>query len=121
MTKTREVVLKISASFCVAAFVAGSATYCAKAIKAQKEMENDNGMGGLEISAVPQYDTLDKIEEATGEKAENSTEEISLESEAEEARKDIYALEEAEKKLIDGGLYYISYRIKEGDMIGVIA
>ncbi|WP_318662544.1 M23 family metallopeptidase [Treponema sp.] len=122
MTKTREVVLKISASFCVAAFVAGSATYCAKAIKEQKEMESDNGMGGLEISAVPQYDTLDKIENATGVSSENSdAEEISLEAEAEEARKDIYALEEAEKKLIDGGLYYISYRIKEGDMIGVIA
>ena len=116
MTKKSELILKISASFCVAAFIAGSATYCFKAIKTQQEFEEQNGVGGLEISAVPQYDTIEKIEDATGEK-----DIVVSEEETEEVRKDVLALEESEKKMIDGGLYYTSYRIKEGDMIGVIA
>ena len=51
MTKKSELILKISASFCVAAFIAGSATYCFKAIKTQQEFEEQNGVGGLESSS----------------------------------------------------------------------
>ncbi|MCR5613103.1 MAG: M23 family metallopeptidase [Treponema sp.] len=76
------------------------------------------------MSAVPQYDTQDKIDAVTGgstAEASEVSEAETLEEAQEEARKDVLALEEAEKKMIDGGLYYTAYRIKKGDMIGVIA
>lgn len=122
MTKKVEIILKVSASFCVAAFVAGSVTFCAKTIKHNKAEEINNGQGGLEMSAVPQYDTQKKIDEAVGNSSSGTeSENLDLNALAEESKNDVLALEDAEKQLIDGGLYYTSYRIKKGDMIGVIA
>ncbi len=80
--------------------------------------ENNDGLGGLEISAVPQYDTQEKIKNS---ESDNVLAQEFIETDSVQDRKDVLALEEAEKKLIDGGLYYSSYRIKKGDMIGVIA
>lgn len=114
MNKKTELILKAIGSFCVTAVIAGTATLCTKALSQKNKNETPDGVGGYEISAVPQYEALDKLD------ASLSDEEAVAEA-ATEARKDVYALEEAEKKLIDDGLYYYSYRIKPGDMIGVIA
>lgn len=129
MNKKTEFILKVVGCFCVSAVIAGTATLCLNSSTDKKTIEATEGVGGLEMPAIPQYDTLDKLnklnsnlEEINGI-SESSEEVFSVAEEeaAKEARKDVYALEEAEKKLIDDGLYYYSYRIKKGDMIGVIA
>ena len=109
--------LKIVTAFSAAAVVAGTMTYSYRTAD-KKKLENNDGLGGLEISAVPQYDTQEKIENSV---SENVSDAEFIETDSVQDRKDLLALEEAEKKLIDGGLYYSSYRIKKGDMIGVIA
>ena len=129
MNKRTEFILKVIGSFCVTAVIAGTATLCARNRSSNRQIDENDGVGGLEIPAIPQYEALDKINKVFSVTEENKTEEVAAETEvtvnveeaAKEARKDVYALEEAEKKLIDGGLYYYSYRIKPGDMIGVIA
>lgn len=129
MNKRAEFILKVIGSFCVTAVIAGTATLCARNRSSNRQIDENDGVGGLEIPAIPQYEALDKLNKVFSGTEENKTEEVAAETEvtvnveeaAKEARKDVYALEEAEKKLIDGGLYYYSYRIKPGDMIGVIA
>nr|WP_318681473.1 peptidoglycan DD-metalloendopeptidase family protein [uncultured Treponema sp.] len=129
MNKRTEFILKVIGSFCVTAVIAGTATLCARNRSSNRQIDENDGVGGLEIPAIPQYEALDKLNKVFSVTEENKTEEVAAETEvtvnveeaAKEARKDVYALEEAEKKLIDGGLYYYSYRIKPGDMIGVIA
>ncbi len=129
MNKRAEFILKVIGSFCVTAVIAGTATLCARNRSSNRQIDENDGVGGLEIPAIPQYEALDKLNKVFSVTEENKTEEVAAETEvtvnveeaAKEARKDVYALEEAEKKLIDGGLYYYSYRIKPGDMIGVIA
>lgn len=129
MNKRTEFILKVIGSFCVTAVIAGTATLFARNRSSNRQIDENDGVGGLEIPAIPQYEALDKLNKVFSGTEENKTEEVAAETEvtvnveeaAKEARKDVYALEEAEKKLIDGGLYYYSYRIKPGDMIGVIA
>ncbi|WP_318676810.1 peptidoglycan DD-metalloendopeptidase family protein [Treponema sp.] len=129
MNKRTEFILKVIGSFCVTAVIAGTATLFARNRSSNRQIDENDGVGGLEIPAIPQYEALDKLNKVFSVTEENKTEEVAAETEvtvnveeaAKEARKDVYALEEAEKKLIDGGLYYYSYRIKPGDMIGVIA
>lgn len=120
MNKKTELILKISTSFCVTALLAGFCTYGTISIKNKKTLKEATGVGGLEISAVPQYETQTQVQESTASLSA-SKEEISIENTEESVRKDVLSLEEAEKQLIDGGLFYASYRIKKGDMIGVIA
>lgn len=117
MNKKAVLTLKIVTAFSAAAVVAGTMTYSYRTAD-KKKLENNDGLGGLEISAVPQYDTQEKIENSV---SENVSDAEFIETDSVQDRKDLLALEEAEKKLIDGGLYYSSYRIKKGDMIGVIA
>lgn len=117
MNKKAVLTLKIVTAFSAAAVVAGTMTYSYRTAD-KKKLENNDGLGGLEISAVPQYDTQEKIENSV---SENVSDAEFIETDSVQDRKDVLALEEAEKKLIDGGLYYSSYRIKKGDMIGVIA
>ena len=117
MNKKAVLTLKIVTAFSAAAVVAGTMTYSYRTAD-KKKPENNDGLGGLEISAVPQYDTQEKIENSV---SENVSDAEFIETDSVQDRKDLLALEEAEKKLIDGGLYYSSYRIKKGDMIGVIA
>lgn len=117
MNKKAVLTLKIVTAFSAAAVVAGTMTYSYRTAD-KKKLENNDGLGGLEISAVPQYDTQEKIENSV---SENVSDVEFIETDSVQDRKDLLALEEAEKKLIDGGLYYSSYRIKKGDMIGVIA
>ena len=117
MNKKAVLTLKIVTAFYAAAVVAGTMTYSYRTAD-KKKLENNDGLGGLEISAVPQYDTQEKIENSV---SENVSDAEFIETDSVQDRKDLLALEEAEKKLIDGGLYYSSYRIKKGDMIGVIA
>ena len=117
MNKKAVLTLKIVTAFSAAAVVAGTMTYSYRNAD-KKKLENNDGLGGLEISAVPQYDTQEKIENSV---SENVSDAEFIETDSVQDRKDLLALEEAEKKLIDGGLYYSSYRIKKGDMIGVIA
>lgn len=117
MNKKAVLTLKIVTAFSAAAVVAGTMTYSYRTAD-KKKLENNDGLGGLEISAVPQYDTQKKIENSV---SENVSDAEFIETDSVQDRKDLLALEEAEKKLIDGGLYYSSYRIKKGDMIGVIA
>lgn len=117
MNKKAVLTLKIVTAFSAAAVVAGTMTYSYRTAD-KKKLENNDGLGGLEISAVPQYDTQEKIENSV---SENVLAQELIETDSVQDRKDVLALEEAEKKLIDGGLYYSSYRIKKGDMIGVIA
>lgn len=117
MNKKAVLTLKIVTAFSAAAVVAGTMTYSYRTAD-KKKLENNDGLGGLEISAVPQYDTQEKIENSV---SENVSDAEFIETDSVQDCKDLLALEEAEKKLIDGGLYYSSYRIKKGDMIGVIA
>ena len=117
MNKKAVLTLKIVTAFSAAAVVAGTMTYSYRTAD-KKKLENNDGLGGLEISAVPQYDTQEKIKNSV---SENVSDAEFIETDSVQDRKDVLALEEAEKKLIDGGLYYSSYRIKKGDMIGVIA
>lgn len=117
MNKKAVLTLKIVTAFSAAAVVAGTMAYSYRTAD-KKKLENNDGLGGLEISAVPQYDTQEKIENSV---SENVSDAEFIETDSVQDRKDLLALEEAEKKLIDGGLYYSSYRIKKGDMIGVIA
>lgn len=117
MNKKAVLTLKIVTAFSAAAVVAGTMTYSYRTAD-KKKLENNDGLGGLEISAVPQYDTQEKIKNSV---SENVSDAEFIETDSVQDRKDLLALEEAEKKLIDGGLYYSSYRIKKGDMIGVIA
>lgn len=117
MNKKAVLTLKIVTAFSAAAVVAGTMTYSYRTAD-KKKLENNDGLGGLEISAVPQYDTQEKIKNSV---SENVLAQELIETDSVQDRKDVLALEEAEKKLIDGGLYYSSYRIKKGDMIGVIA
>ncbi|MDY4210674.1 MAG: peptidoglycan DD-metalloendopeptidase family protein [Treponema sp.] len=117
MNKKAVLTLKIVTAFSAVAVVAGTMTYSYRTAD-KKKLENNDGLGGLEISAVPQYDTQEKIENSV---SENVSDAEFIETDSVQDRKDLLALEEAEKKLIDGGLYYSSYRIKKGDMIGVIA
>ena len=117
MNKKAVLTLKIVTAFSAAAVVAGTMTYSYRTAD-KKKLENNDGLGGLEISAVPQYDTQEKIENSV---SENVSDAEFIETDSVQDRKDLLALEEAEKKLIDGGLYYSSYRLKKGDMIGVIA
>ena len=117
MNKKAVLTLKIVTAFSAAAVVAGTMTYSYRTAD-KKKLENNDGLGGLEISAVPQYDTQEKIENSV---SENVSDAEFIETDSVQDRKDLLALEETEKKLIDGGLYYSSYRIKKGDMIGVIA
>lgn len=119
MSEKTKLILKIGTTFCVGAMIAGSAVLCTRTIDKKNNTENNDGVGGLEISAIPQYDTEEKIQNAVLPDAGSDV--AVTEEEKKEARKDVCALEDAEKKLIDGGLYYTSYRIKKGDMIGVIA
>lgn len=117
MNKKAVLTLKIVTAFSAAAVVAGTMTYSYRTAD-KKKLENNDGLGGLEISAVPQYDTQEKIKNSV---SENVSDAEFIETDSVQDRKDLLVLEEAEKKLIDGGLYYSSYRIKKGDMIGVIA
>ena len=117
MNKKAVLTLKIVTAFSAAAVVAGTMTYSYRTAD-KKKLENNDGLGGLEKTAVPQYDTQEKIENSV---SENVSDAEFIETDSVQDRKDLLALEEAEKKLIDGGLYYSSYRIKKGDMIGVIA
>lgn len=117
MNKKAVLTLKIVTAFSAAAVVAGTMTYSYRTAD-KKKLENNDGLGGLEISAVPQYDTQEKIKNS---ESDNVLAQELIETDSVQDRKDLLALEEAEKKLIDGGLYYSSYRIKKGDMIGVIA
>lgn len=117
MNKKAVLTLKIVTAFSAAAVVAGTMTYSYRTAD-KKKLENNDGLGGLEISAVPQYDTQEKIKNS---ESDNVLAQELIETDSVQDRKDVLALEEAEKKLIDGGLYYSSYRIKKGDMIGVIA
>lgn len=128
MNKKTEFILKVMGSFCVTAVIAGTVTLCLNSKTNKSIAKEPDGVGGLEMPAIPQYDTLDKlnqlnssIEQINGNFTASETVVLNQEEAEKEARKDVYALEEAEKKLIDDGLYYYSYRIKKGDMIGVIA
>lgn len=114
MKKRTELIIKIGTSFAVAAVIAGGATYCSK-ILAESRNENNDGLGGFEISAVPQY------EDQTKDAEDGSGSGIPVAFDSEQDEQDVLALEEAEKKLFADGLYYYPYRIKKGDMIGVIA
>lgn len=124
MNKKNEFVLKIIGSFCITAFIAGTVTLYTRKKTDKKQLEVD-AVGGFEIPAIPQYETLENItstdEQYLGLSSNDNSQIEVTQQIINEARKDVLALEEAEKKLIDDGLYYYSYRIKPGDMIGVIA
>lgn len=118
MTKKVKNIIKISGAFCAAFVAAGTITYITK--------YPGDGKGGLGTSAVPQYDTaaVTVLEDGSKSETEKAVEQIALETESVKATtdaQDVATLEKAETNPFDGELYYYSYRIKKGDMIGVIA
>lgn len=117
MKKSTDLIIKVASSFCLAAVFAGVITYTVKKEKPSKTSTTD-GIGGLEISAVPQYDNKTQ-EEFVNEILNQDT--LSLDDATSLAKDDLATLENAEKKEIGDDLYYTSYRIRKGDMIGVIA
>lgn len=112
-------IIKVATSFCVASCIAGIVTYSIRNSNVKNTPEN-SGIGGLEISAVPQYVNENKTQEEFVNEI-LADESISIEDSTILAQKDLATLENAEKQFIDDGLYYTSYRIRKGDMIGVIA
>ena len=95
MNKKAVLTLKIVTAFSAAAVVAGTMTYSYRTAD-KKKLENNDGLGGLEISAVPQYDTQEKIENSV---SENVSDAEFIETDSVQDRKDLLALEEAEKSL----------------------
>lgn len=92
ISKMKIDILKMTLTFSVAAVITGAGVLITR--------QPGNGKGGLEMSAVPQY----------------NDETLTTESQ------DLATLEESEKKTEEeASLYYKAYRVKKGDMIGIIA
>lgn len=96
----KSLALKLCVTFCVGAIIAGTAVLLLK--------EPGNGLGGLETPGMPQY---------SAESVVSSVEEVSTND-----FDQVATLEKAESIVEeDVPLTYQTYRIKSGDMIGVLA
>ncbi len=96
----RKVFFQLALTFCVGAFVAGAAVFIIKSVP-------KNGRGGYETPIMPQYN-----EEFSNLEDERNAELLAQAEAAESAE----ASEESLKPLT-----YWTYRIRPGDMIGLIA
>ncbi len=92
--------LQLSVTFCVGAFIAGSAVYFSHI--------SENGRGGLELPSAPNETSIREII-SQGENTENLVESLEMAESAEFTQEEFQPLT------------YITYRIRPGDMIGKIA
>ncbi|MCK9170205.1 MAG: M23 family metallopeptidase [Treponema sp.] len=94
-TRAKRIAVRTAAAFCAGAVV------CCIIVAASNNMKTENGIGGLETTGVPEFS------DSLLGKADNE-----LDAAADVLSKDAGKV---------SSLYYQTYRVRQGDMIGIIA